>query len=231
MPIGYPITTGGLAAAAISAVIRLRPRRSSPFRLSYIFGLWLNWPFVVFLFLVGSTALAINQTGLGSWGLWIGLCLAIVALSGLVVLRRRALETSPVLERALDEGIGAGWRDQAGAELVARLRRRPSLYRILVAPIASRRHGVERRSQTSATALPVVQACSTSIAIAPIDPPVQSSSTSTRSSAASVSEHATCSIGLPARAGCASARTTAVVDAIDIFAASVRSARRLANGL
>ena len=93
MPIGYPITTGGLAAAAISAVIRLRPRRSSPFRLSYIFGLWLNWPFVVFLFLVGLTVLAINQTGLGSWGLWIGLCLAIVALvAGWLVLRRRALE-------------------------------------------------------------------------------------------------------------------------------------------
>jgi len=52
--------------------------------------------------------------------------------------------TGPALERALDEGLGAGWRDSVDAELAARLRRRPSLARILLAPISARRRGVRR---------------------------------------------------------------------------------------
>jgi acetyl esterase/lipase len=144
MPIGYLITSGGLAIVALSAVLRHRPRRSSPFRVSFVFGLWLNWPLVAFVFLVASTALAIDQTGVGSPGLWIGLGLAGVASGALLVLRQRARRTGPVLERALDEGLGAGWRDNVDAELGARLRRRPSLARILVAPVVSRRRGVER---------------------------------------------------------------------------------------
>jgi acetyl esterase/lipase len=44
----------------------------------------------------------------------------------------------------LDEGLGPGWRDGVDPELAARLRRRPSLVEVLLAPIAVRRHGVER---------------------------------------------------------------------------------------
>ena len=54
MPIGYLVTTGLLAAVALSAVSRHRPRRSSPFRLSYLVGFLLNWPLAVFLMLVAS---------------------------------------------------------------------------------------------------------------------------------------------------------------------------------
>ncbi len=144
MPIGYLISTGGMAAAALSAVLQHRPRRSSPFRLSYVFGLWLNWPLLTFLVLVASTALAIDQSGVDSPWLWIGLGLAVIASAGLVVLRRVAQGTGPALERALDEGLGADWRGGVNAELAARLRRRPSLARILLAPLFSRRRGVER---------------------------------------------------------------------------------------
>ena len=144
MPIGYLVTTGLIAAVAVSAVARHRPRRSSPFRLSYLFGLWLNWPLVTFLLLVASTALAIDQNGVGSPWLWIGLGLAVVASAALVILRQRARGTGPALERALDEGLGADWRDRVDAELAARLRRRPSLVRILLAPISARRRGIER---------------------------------------------------------------------------------------
>jgi acetyl esterase/lipase len=143
MPIGYLITTGLIAAVTVSAVARHRPRRSSPFRLSYLVGFLLNWPVAVFLLLVLSTALAIVQSGVGSPVFWIGLAFAIVASAGLAVLRQRARGTGPVLERALDEGLGDDWRDQVDAELAARLRRRPSLIRVLLAPIAFRRR-VER---------------------------------------------------------------------------------------
>jgi acetyl esterase/lipase len=144
MPVGYLVTTGAMAAVALSDVLGHRPRRSSPFRLSFVFGLWLNWPLIAFLLLVASTALAIDQSGLDSPGLWIGLGLAVVASAALVVLRRRAQDTGPALERALDEGLGADWRDGADAELAARLRRRPSLAHILLAPLSPRRRGVER---------------------------------------------------------------------------------------
>jgi acetyl esterase/lipase len=144
MPIGYLIIAGGVAATAWAAVLRLRPRRSSPFRLSYVFGLWLNWPLVAFVVLVASTALAVDQTGPGSPWLWVGLGLAVVASTALEALRRLAHGTGPVLMRALDDGLGADWRDSADAELVARLGRRPSLARVLLAPVSSRRSGVRR---------------------------------------------------------------------------------------
>jgi acetyl esterase/lipase len=143
MPIGYLVTSGGMAAVAVLAVLRHRPRSSRPFRLTYLFGLWLNWPLLTFLLLVASTALAVGQTGL-SLGLWIGLGLTAVAAGALVALRQEARKTGPTLERALDDGLGADWRDGVDAELAARLRRRPSLTRILLAPVSDRRRRVER---------------------------------------------------------------------------------------
>jgi acetyl esterase/lipase len=144
MPIGYVITMGGFAVAAASAVLQRRPRRSSPFRLIHVFGLWLNWPLVTLLLLVGWTALALDQSGLGSPLLWVGVGLAVVAAAAVAILRRKARETGPELERALDVGLGPNWRDNVDAELAARLRRRPALARILLAPITSRRRGVRR---------------------------------------------------------------------------------------
>jgi len=111
---------------------------------SYVFGVWLNWPLVSFLWLVAWTALAIDQTGIDSQWLWIGLGLAVAASAALAILRQLAQGTGPALERALDEGLGADWRDGVGAEFAARLRRRPSLVRILWAPVSARHRGVER---------------------------------------------------------------------------------------
>ena len=147
MPIGYLITTGLVAWVATAAVFGVRPRRSSPFRLSYSVAFLLNWPLPVFLLLVASTALAITQSGVGSPVFWIGLGLAMIASAGVFVLRRRAGATGPAVERALDEGLGPSWRDTVDAEVAARLRRRPSLARIFFAPIAFRRAGVERLEQ------------------------------------------------------------------------------------
>jgi acetyl esterase/lipase len=143
MPVGYLIQTGLMATLALSAAARRRPRRSSPVRLSYLFGFLLNWPLVVLVLLAASTAVAIAQSGAGP-GFWTGLALALLASIGLAVLRRRARRTGPAVERALDEGLGPDWRDGVDAELAARLRRRPSLANILLAPISSRRRGVER---------------------------------------------------------------------------------------
>jgi acetyl esterase/lipase len=143
MPIGYLVYTGITATLALSAASRHRPRRSSPFRPSYLFGFQLNWPVAVFVLLVAATALAIDQNGTGV-GFWIGLGFAVLASAGLLVLRRRAQQTGPTLERALDEGLGADWRHGVDAGLDARLRRRPSLAHVVLAPISFRLRGVER---------------------------------------------------------------------------------------
>ncbi len=144
MPIGFLIHTGLMATLALRAAARRRPRHSSPFRVSYVFGFVLNWPLFALVLLVASTALAIAQSDARSPVLWTGVCLAGLATAGLAVLRQRAIETGPTLERALDEGLGPDWRDEVDAGLVARLRRRPSLLRTLLAPIFFRLHGVER---------------------------------------------------------------------------------------
>jgi alpha/beta hydrolase fold len=121
-----------------------RPRRSSPFRLSYVFGLLFNWPSVAYCLLVASTALVIAQSGVGSPVFWAGLGCAVLAAAGLAVLGRRARGTGATIERAFDAGLGADWRDGVDDELAARLGRRPSLARLLFAPITFRRQGVER---------------------------------------------------------------------------------------
>jgi acetyl esterase/lipase len=144
MPIGYLVTTGLMAAFALSAMTGHHPRESSPFRLSYVGGLPFNWPLPTSVFLVVSTALAIAQNGVASPVFWIGLGFAFIAALGLVVVRRRAQGTGPAVERALDQGLRAGWRDRVDPEVVARLRRRASLAHVLFAPISLRRRGVER---------------------------------------------------------------------------------------
>ena len=144
MPIGYLVTTALMAAFALSVVTGRRPRASSRFRLSYIGGLPFNWPLAASVFLVASTALAIAQNGIRSPVFWVGLGFAGIAAAGLVVVHRRAQETGPEVERALDRGLGAGWRERVDPEVVARLRRRPSLAHVLFAPISFRRCGVER---------------------------------------------------------------------------------------
>ena len=143
MPIGYLVTTGIIAVVALSAVSGHRPRRSSPFGLRGMFGFLLNWPLAVVLLLAASTVLAVAQNGVGSPVFWLGLGLAVLSTAGLVVLGRRARGTGQALERALDDGLGAGWRDGVRPDLAARLRRRPSLARVLFAPISLRRQ-VER---------------------------------------------------------------------------------------
>jgi acetyl esterase/lipase len=144
VPIGYLLSNGLMATVVLLAVARHRPRRSSPVRLSFLFGFLINWPVLAFALLVASTALAIAQSGVGSPVFWIGLGLAVLASAGLVILDRRTLGTGPAVERALSEGLGPGWRDGVDADLAARLRRRPSLARTLFAPISLRRHAVER---------------------------------------------------------------------------------------
>ncbi|PWU25027.1 MAG: esterase [Candidatus Rokuibacteriota bacterium] len=144
MPIGYLISTGLLATCTLFALVPPHPRRSSPFRVSFLLGFLVNeLPFVAVYVLAASTALATVQTGVHSAVFWVAFGLAVLMSVGLAVVVRRSLQTGPELERALDKGLGAGWRRHIDARAF-RPRRRLPLARILFGPFFFRRHDVER---------------------------------------------------------------------------------------
>ena len=146
MPIGYLLTTSFVACGVLGALAP--PRR--PFilgALSFVAGFALNeLPFIAAAWLVVSTLLALNQTGLGSPVGIAAVTVAILAMAGLLLVVRRALLTGPALERALTAGLGAGWRGNIGD---ARTRRRIMSGRVLFAPFLMRRPDVTRIANLS----------------------------------------------------------------------------------
>jgi acetyl esterase/lipase len=146
MPIGYLITTSLVACGVLGALAP--PRR--PFILgvlSFVAGFALNeLPFIAAAWLVASTLLALDQTGLGSPVGVAAAVVAVLAMAGLVLIVRRALATGPALERALTDALGAGWRRGVGD---ARSGRRVISGRVLFAPLWMRRPGVTRIANLS----------------------------------------------------------------------------------
>ena len=215
MPIGYLVTTGAMAAVVLAAVCDTARVESRPFRLSYVFGVWLNWPLLTFL-----AACRLDGAGDRPERCRITRLLdrarvsPSLASAGLVVLRRGRREparrSSEPWTRASEPTGVTTW--MPSSPLVSAVD--PPSLASCSAPISAVA-AASSGSRTSATALRAGQTCSTSIAIALIVRAAQSSSTSTRSSAASVSERATCSIGSPPRTGSASAQTTVVPPTAD----------------
>jgi len=117
--------------------------------MSFLFGFVLNeLPFVAFYYLLVSTVLAIGPGGLDSSSDWAVAGLAVLTTAGLVVVAWRGLRAGPAVNRALSEGLGAGWRTALDPGLAARLRRLP-LARILFGPFFFRRRDVERLANIS----------------------------------------------------------------------------------
>ncbi|MGV9310495.1 alpha/beta hydrolase [Nonomuraea sp. NPDC004354] len=151
MPIGYLFT---VAVTAIGTLFALRPLPffSHPLgRVSYFFGLAANeLPFAAFFWiLLVPTALAIADDDIASAGGWAVVALAAVTAIGLAVIASRALGERARIERAMDAGLGAGWRTAIDADLSTRLRRRAPWARILFLPIVKRRLDVRRVANLS----------------------------------------------------------------------------------
>lgn len=144
VPIGYLITAVLVTWCTLMALAP--PRRSGPLGfIAYFYGFLLNeLPFLVFYYLVGSTCLAAAQTGLNSPIGWAGVAAACLSTLGLMVVALRALKARPELDRALDEGLGAGWRAVLGPGAPTRLSRRLPYGRILIGPFFMRRAGARR---------------------------------------------------------------------------------------
>jgi acetyl esterase/lipase len=140
VPIGYLLTVLLMAWCTLFALAPPRPRRSSTSNLSYWFGFLINeLPFPAIWWLLASTLLAFGQGDVASPAGWAAFGLAVLTTVGLVVVAWRGLRAGPAVDRALDEGLGAGWRTTVDA----RPRRRPWA-RILLWPFPVRPRQVER---------------------------------------------------------------------------------------
>jgi acetyl esterase/lipase len=140
VPIGYLLTVLLMAWCTLFALTPPRPRRSSTSNLSYWFGFLINeLPFPAIWWLLASTLLAFGEGDVASPAGWAAFGLAVLTTVGLVVVAWRGLRAAPVVDRALDEGLGAGWRTTVDA----RRRRRPWA-RILLWPFPVRPRQVER---------------------------------------------------------------------------------------
>jgi acetyl esterase/lipase len=145
VPVGYLVTVAVVAWCTLFALAPPRPRKSSPSNLSFWWGFWLNeLPFVAIWWLLAATLLAIGEGDVGSPGGRAVFGLAVLTMAGLLVVAWRGLQAGPVVDRALDEGLGAGWRTAVGAGTAAGLRRRLPWARILFWPFPVRPREVER---------------------------------------------------------------------------------------
>lgn len=144
MPVGYLVSVLFLAAVTLFAV---RPMRGSPAlaTLSFWLGLVVNeLPFLAAAWLVLATGLAFAQGDVRGPGGWVVVGLAALTSVGLAVIVWRGTRAGPALERALDDGLGPGWRGSLDARRAAGLRRRLPLVRILLRPVVRGRPGVRR---------------------------------------------------------------------------------------
>jgi acetyl esterase/lipase len=149
VPIGYLWT---VAVLALGTVLALAPVRGPGIlgALSFRLGLLVSeLPFVAFAVLLASTGLALGQGDLDSAAGWAVFGVAVLTAVGLAVVAWQGLRARPAVDRALREGLGAGWRTALDAGMAARLRRRRPYARILVRPVFVRRRDVERVADIS----------------------------------------------------------------------------------
>ncbi|MCP2338623.1 alpha/beta hydrolase [Actinomadura rupiterrae] len=150
MPVGYVIPVAIVAVGALSALAPVRRPRALQM-VTYHFGLVVNEiPFTAFFYLLFlPTVLAFSEGDIDSVGGWLAVAFAVLTAAGLVLIGRRGLGDRARIERAMDEGLGAGWRDTLDADLAKGLRRRPSLARVMFVPFFRRRWDVRRVANLS----------------------------------------------------------------------------------
>jgi acetyl esterase/lipase len=145
MPFGYLVAITLFTWCTLVALAPVR-RPAALAHVSFFSAVLFNeLPFVALLLLLVTIASNVGQSGLDSAVAWAGgVILTVVVVIGLALIALRELQTGPAVERALTDGLGAGWRTDIDAEIAARLRRRLPYTRILFAPVFFRRNDVER---------------------------------------------------------------------------------------
>lgn len=101
-------------------------------------------PFPFIYLIVVSAIGPVTGGQLDSWPGRLLLGLTVLVVFGFLLIAWRGWRERPVIERALDDGLGAGWRQATRPDLIDGVRRRPPLARILFMPFVFRPARVTR---------------------------------------------------------------------------------------
>lgn len=138
--------TGILITGVLVALTLIAPRRPRVLAgLSYRVAAAYNeapFPFIYLIVIssIGPLADGRLDSPAGRWELG----LAVLVVVGLLIIAWRGQRERPIVERALDEGLGVGWRAATQARWVDDVRTSPPLTRILFMPYVSRPAVVQR---------------------------------------------------------------------------------------
>ncbi len=98
-----------------------------------------------FVYLIAIPAIApIASAQFDSLADWLVTGVTAVVVLGFLLIAWLGARERPLVDRALDEGLGHGWRETARPELIERVRHRPPLLRILLMPFVFRPARVNR---------------------------------------------------------------------------------------
>jgi acetyl esterase/lipase len=142
LPVGYAVTVGVACFATLAA---LTSRGGGPLgNVRYLAGFVINeQPVLAAYWLGAATLLAAVQGDLRGAASWTVAAVAALMVAVLIVLVRRARPAGRVVDRALDHGIGTGWREGARGRSVSALTPRHEWVRFLL-PLHVRRRDVRR---------------------------------------------------------------------------------------
>ncbi|MGN6795619.1 MAG: alpha/beta hydrolase [Streptosporangiaceae bacterium] len=143
LPVGYAVAVG-VATCATLAALTARSARGPLGHVRYLAGFVVNeQPVLVVYWLVAATLLAATQGNLSGPAAWTVASVAACVVAALIVLVVRALPAGAATDRALDDGIGTGWRESVGGGSSSA--RTPKSQRArLLWPLLVRRHDVRR---------------------------------------------------------------------------------------
>lgn len=142
MPYGY--LTGVLLFGALVSLTLVAPRRPRWLAgLAYRVAAAYNEAPFPFIYLIAVSS--ISPAGqLASPAVAVVFGLAVLVMVGLGVIAWRGAQARPVVGLALDDGLGVGWREDTDPRLLAEVRDRPPIARILLMPFVWQPRRVER---------------------------------------------------------------------------------------
>jgi len=142
-PAGYAVAVG-VATCATLAALTSRSAGGPLGPVRYLGAFVVNeQPVLAGYWLAAATLLAAAQGDLRGTAAWMVATVAVLMVAALIVLVMRALPATSVVDKALDHGLGVGWRDGIGGASSSALTPRHERARFLW-PLHVRRHDVRR---------------------------------------------------------------------------------------
>lgn len=144
MPYGFLI--GVLIQAALVALTLTAPRQPRflvgfGFRVASAYN---EAPFVFVYLIIISGIGPVTGAEVDSLSGLVVIGMPLLVIFGLLLIAWRGAQTRPVVERALQDGLGATWREKCRPGLLDGIRKRPPLARILFMPFVLRPRHVKR---------------------------------------------------------------------------------------